>query len=306
MSAAIFALLLAAPSLASARAFGDLLGEAGQDASLSAAPSPAVPPPLAEGFVEARQYLPPDNDAPGFKWPDERISRSAAPAENFFKTGRNTAYLTASAAPAGKSSASCVLAADTVYRTEGKPGFEGDYVVVRLAEPIPGCGLQKGYISMSDVSASSAGGAWELPRTVRAFLDTLAYSEGVNEHYDYIFTFVAFSNYADHPRRRICSGHLCSDAAGRYQFLSSTWDSLARSLGLADFTPPSQEKAVMEIIRRAGAYKAVEKSDVYANFSAALKKLNGTWASLPGSPYGQPTHSATSLWKYYKAALARY
>lgn len=302
MEAALLALLLAAPTLASAQAFGDLLDQAGSGNGVSAPLPPAATPPAAVGFTEARQYLPPDNDNPGFKWPDGNISRGAVPAGDFFRTGKEQAYLAAAAGAAG----GCALAANTVYRTAGRPGFEGDYVIVRLADPLPGCGLRKGYVNMADVSASSAGGAWELPRNVRAFLDTLAYAEGVNEHYDYIFTFVTFSSYADHPRKRICSGHLCSDAAGRYQFLSSTWDSLARSLGLADFTPPSQEKAVMEIIRRAGAYKAVEKSDVYANFTAALKRLNGTWASLPGSPYGQPTHSSAALWKYYKTALARY
>ncbi|OHE76747.1 MAG: hypothetical protein A2107_06440 [Verrucomicrobia bacterium GWF2_62_7] len=159
---------------------------------------------------------------------------------------------------------------------------------------------------MDHVSSSSAGGAWELPRTVRAFLDTLAYAEGTRERYDYIFTFVPFNSYGDHPRVKKCAGKLCSTAAGRYQFLSRTWDGLAPGLGLNDFTPPNQEKAALEIIRRQGAYNRVLRSSVYENFTSALSKLNTTWASLPGSPYGQPTHSTAALWKYYKAALARY
>jgi muramidase (phage lysozyme) len=177
---------------------------------------------------------------------------------------------------------------------------------VQLAEPLPGCRLSRGYIAMSHVSSSSAGGFWELPRNVKAFLDTLAYAEGTNERYNYIFTHVTFESYADHPRKTMRAGKLYSTAAGRYQFLSTTWDGVAPRLGLVDFTPPSQEKAVLEIIRRGGAYKLVSKSSVYANFTAALGKLNGTWASLPGSPYGQPTHSTAKLWKFYKAALAKY
>ena len=98
----------------------------------------------------------------------------------------------------------------------------------------------------------------------------------------------------------MCSG------GGRYQFLSKTWDPLAADLGLTDFTPPSQEKACLELVRRAGAYNLALKSDKLANFKAAVGKLNTIWASLPGSPYVQPTHSMTALWKAYQANLAKY
>lgn len=145
---------------------------------------------------------------------------------------------------------------------------------------------------------------YELPLNVRAFLDTIAFAEGTREHYNYMFTFVAFTSYTDHPHRRICSGGFCSTAAGRYQFLSKTWDALSKDLGLKDFTPPNQEKATLEVIRRLGAYNAVAGSSKYANFTRAISKLNRTWASLPGSPYGQPTHSMAELWKAYKTALA--
>ena len=83
-------------------------------------------------------------------------------------------------------------------------------------------------------------------------------------------------------------------------------DGLAAALGLTDFTPPNQEKASLELIRRVGAYKMVLKSNKYENFAAALGKLNTIWASLPGSPYGQPTHSTARLWRAYKKALAKY
>ncbi|OGS54873.1 MAG: hypothetical protein A3J79_08535 [Elusimicrobia bacterium RIFOXYB2_FULL_62_6] len=159
---------------------------------------------------------------------------------------------------------------------------------------------------MPHVKATSAGGASELPAAVRAFLDTLAFSEGTNEKYNFIFTHAVFQNYTDHPRKRKCAGKLCSDAAGRYQFLSNTWDPLAADLGLQDFTPPSQDRAVVELIRRDGAYTAVAGSANYENFKKAVTKLNNIWASLPGSPYGQPTHSTATLWAHHKLALARY
>jgi len=149
-----------------------------------------------------------------------------------------------------------------------------------------------------------AGGLWELPVNVRAFLDTIAFAEGTLEHYNYIYTFVPFSSYTDHPRKRACNGGLCSTAAGRYQFLSKTWDALAKEIDLPDFTPPNQEKAVLEILRRSGVYTAVENSAKYENFSKAITKINNIWASLPDSPYGQPTYPMSTLWAVYKASLA--
>ena len=294
---------IAAPLCASAQAFDELLLANGGDGTVSS-PLPDIPAATADGFIEAEQYLPPDNNEPGFDWPQDGKS-----ADNFFYIGNISTFLKASpdkAEDLADGSGKCALSPNTLYKVSAKPGFLGEHMTVALAAPLPGCSLTRGYVFMSHVSSSSAGGAWELPRTVRAFMDTLAFAEGTRERYNYIFTFATFSSYADHPRRVICAGKLCSTAAGRYQFLSRTWDGLAPGLGLSDFTPPSQEKAALEIIRRAGAYNLVLKSGVYENFTAALRKLNTTWASLPGSPYGQPTHPTAELWKAYKASLAKY
>jgi muramidase (phage lysozyme) len=290
------------PSGVSAQAFDELLRAYG-GAGVSAPELPAAPAASASGEGEAEQYLPPDNDAPGFDWAATRNR------EHFIFIGKEATFLKISPAQAAdftEGSGRCALEPDTLYETAAKPGFEGTHMTVQLAGVLPGCALRGGYVYMAHVSSSSAGGAWELPRTVRAFLDTLAYAEGTRERYDYIFTFVSFDSYGDHPRVKKCAGKLCSTAAGRYQFLSKTWDGLAPDLGLNDFTPPNQEKAALEIIRRQGAYNRVLRSSAYDNFTSALAKLNTTWASLPGSPYGQPTHSTAALWKYYKAALARY
>jgi len=299
----LFAATALAPLCAAAQALDDLL-RASDGMEVSAPALPAAPQALAGGFVEAEQYLPPNNKEPGFEWPDERKT-----LENSFYVGNNVTFLKTGpgqAADLATGTGKCALEPNTLYRTSAKPGFEGEHMIVQLADPLPGCSFNRGYVFMTHVSSSSAGGAWELPRTVHAFLDTLAFAEGTRERYNYIFTFVTFNSYADHPRRAVCAGKLCSTAAGRYQFLSKTWDPLAADLGLSDFTPPNQEKAALEIIRRAGAYNVVFKSNVQENFNSALRKLNTTWASLPGSPYGQPTHSSSELWKVYRAALAKY
>ena len=304
--AALAALLIAAaPRCSSAGSFDELLSSNGGEKNPAVSDLGVPAPVRADGFEEARQYLPPNNNEPGYDWGRD----SSKGGDEYFYIGKTPAFLKVSAAQASDladGSGKCVLAPNTLYKAAAKPGFEGEHMTVVLAEPLPGCQLTRGYIYMTDVSSSSAGGAWELPRTVHAFMDTLAYSEGVNERYNYIFSFITLDSYADHPRKIACEGKLCSSAAGRYQFLAKTWDPLAADLGLKDFTPPNQEIAGLELVRRAGAYNQVLKSDKYANFSAAVTKLNTIWASLPGSPYGQPTHSMATLWKAYKANLAKY
>jgi muramidase (phage lysozyme) len=298
-NAALAALLLiAAPLCAGASAIEEL--GLGDDSAA------AVPQASPAGMTEAVQYLPPNNDEPGFEWP--RNSNKGVEL-NYFYIGNQATFLKASpdmAADLADGTGRCALQPNTRYETSMKPGFEGEHMTVRLAEPLSGCQLTSGYVYLPHVSSSSAGGLWELPKNVKAFMDTLAYSEGTQEHYDYIFTFVTFTSYVDHPRKVVCSGSLCSSAAGRYQFLAKTWDPLAADLGLTDFTPPSQEKACLELVRRAGAYELALKSNKLANFKAAVGKLNTIWASLPGSPYGQPTHSMAALWKAYQANLAKY
>jgi muramidase (phage lysozyme) len=292
---------IAAP-LCAGSAFQDLLDNSG---GVSSVPAPEVIPARADGSTDMVQFLPPDNDEQGFDWPG--VNKGTE--DNFIYIGKEPTYLKTSGAEAGglpDGSGKCALAPNTLYKSAAKPGFDGEHMTVVLAAPLAGCQFSRGFVYMTHVSSSSAGGAWQLPRDVRAFLDTLAYAEGTGGNYNYIFTHATFSSYTDHPRTRKCSGKLCSNAAGRYQFLSKTWDGLAPGLGLTDFTPPSQEKAVVELIRRGGAYRNVSRSHVYENFTEALRKLNGIWASLPGSPYGQPTHSTASLWKFYKASLAKY
>lgn len=295
-------LALSSPGFAAGGAFAGL-SEAGIAVSAPAAiPVPAAAPERV-GDEEAVQYLPENNDNPGFEWPSAVRSING---EFYLSVARTAAYFKISAAPADQllDGAKCALAASTTYKLRSAPVFTGENIMADLESAPGSCVFSRGYVAIPSISSTSAGGMYDLPLNARAFLDTLAYAEGTNDHYNYIYSFETFTSYTNHPRKRICSGGICSTAAGRYQFLSKTWSSLAKDLGLTDFTPPSQEKATMEVIRRLGAYPAVAGSSKYANFSKAIRKLNKTWASLPGSPYGQPTHSMAQLWKAYKAALA--
>lgn len=301
--AAALLLSLSTGAFAATPALDDLVGNTADPAAFTSIPQPARPEPYQE--VAQEQELPGNNDEPGFQWPGKGKSAE----EDFILTGANATFLKISDAQSdglADGTGKCALSANTKYPTSAMPGFEGEHMVVTLKEPLPGCSLAKGYVFMEHVAASSAGGACELPKNVRAFLDTLAYAEGTDLQYNFIFTHATFKSYADHPRKVMSSGKLHSNAAGRYQFLSKTWDALAADLGLKDFTPPNQDKAVVELIRRGGAYNSVANSSDHKSFQRALSKLSGIWASLPGSPYGQPTHSTAALWKQYKAFLAAY
>ena len=221
-------------------AFGDLAGTAQIDGAITA---PAASAPAPGQQADARQDIPPNNNEPGYNWPGADKSMQDW---HFLRVSTTATYLKASSADTAAlqdGTGKCKLDANTLYSLYSLPAFEGRHIVAHFLTPLPGCSFSRGYVYMPDVHSTSAGGKGLLPVNVRAFLDTLAFAEGTNEHYNYIYTFVTFTSYAKHPRKKICSGGLCSTAAGRYQFLTATWDALAADLALPDFTPPSQEKA---------------------------------------------------------------
>lgn len=130
-----------------------------------------------------------------------------------------------------------------------------------------------------------------LHANVRAFLQMLRYGEGTSwpEGYKVLFGGELFSSFDDHPRvkvtKKLGGSMVTSSAAGAYQILMKTWDGLVRKYGFEDFTPDSQDLAAVALI-----YGRKALDDVIAGrFETAVRKCNREWASLPGSPYGQPT-----------------
>lgn len=135
---------------------------------------------------------------------------------------------------------------------------------------------------------------------VRAFLRVIRTGEGTADADGYrrIFGGRLFTSYADHPRVLVKSGGLSSTAAGAYQFLSSTWDETRAKMGLADFSPRSQDVGALGRIAARGALPDV----LAGRFDTAIKKVAHEWASLPGSPYGQPTISLAKARQVYLAS----
>lgn len=141
-----------------------------------------------------------------------------------------------------------------------------------------------------------------------AFLAMIAHTEGT-EHigdrgYNALVGGGTFEGYEHHPNRlvelknRAGQVTIRSTAAGRYQFLFSTWAELKQKLNLPDFGPASQDAACLEKIRTRGGLDAVRNGRV----ASAIIACNHEWASLPGSPYGQPTHTLDDCLRVYKAA----
>ena len=150
-----------------------------------------------------------------------------------------------------------------------------------------------------DLNVSSSNSRPQMSPYVRAFLDVIAKAEvGTLDESGYqslVFN-GKFSTYAEHPNLLQCGiigeKEICSTAAGRYQFLTKTWNDLDLRLGLRDFSPYNQDLAAIELIREKGALPYVEAGD----FQTALMLVNTIWAGLPGSPHDQnPIDEFTAL-----------
>lgn len=108
-----------------------------------------------------------------------------------------------------------------------------------------------------------------------------------------------------HPGEKVFVQRLgvWSTAAGAYQFLHQTWNECVDALGLTDFGPASQDLAAVFLIRRRKALDDV----VAGRFEEAVRKCAQEWASLPGSPYGQPTltmDKALAVYRKWGGTLA--
>ena len=157
--------------------------------------------------------------------------------------------------------------------------------------------------------------AW---RNVSAFLAVLRSAEGTAgaaDPYRMVYGYgTTLQDLSGHPvdtgewrgvtlPDRVCElagvGPGCrSTAAGAYQIIRPTWRSVAGALGLPDFSAASQDAAAIELIRRRGALGDVQGG----RFEAAVAKVAGEWASLPGNYAGQGQRSMQQLSAWYGAA----
>lgn len=134
---------------------------------------------------------------------------------------------------------------------------------------------------------------------VQAFLRVIRAGETSQDDIAYrtMFGGGTFASFNDHPRVKNSAAGLVSTAAGAYQFLERTWDGLDAKYNFPDFSPATQDFAAVALILGRGAL-----DDVLAGrFEQAVRKCNKEWASLPWSPYGQPTRNIEQARKVYEA-----
>lgn len=135
----------------------------------------------------------------------------------------------------------------------------------------------------------------------RALLNAIADAEGTsgypNSGYNTMFTGRQFKG-SKHPRQMNSSNGYSSDAAGRYQFLSTTWD----GTGGGDMTPANQDRAALKLVsgRKVNIADGLSLAEIY--------RLGGEWASIEGGPSmkkggsygGQAKYSAEQFLQMYQ------
>lgn len=125
-----------------------------------------------------------------------------------------------------------------------------------------------------------------LPREAQALLDAISAEESPG--YDVIYGGSRFSDFSKHPGIYIPiksgpnAGKL-SSAAGRYQFLESTWEEAAAATGATDFSPAAQDKAAWWLAQR--DYRTRTGSDLLTDLQAGehgkvRRNLAATWEGL--------------------------
>ena len=193
----------------------------------------------------------------------------------------------------------------------------------------PGAHANSPYSSERKTSTVSKGG---VPKTIanpasncdvpiegRALLDMIAYNESRGS-YNIRYggdQAIEITDFSDHPRKaeRITRGYNTgkkSSAAGRYQFITSTWDDISKQEGITDFTPESQDRAAYALAVR--DYEARNpgrdllkdlQSGTPEDLNRIGRSLSQTWTSLPGSTSGEQLTSDSQFVEGYNNLLEK-
>lgn len=166
------------------------------------------------------------------------------------------------------------------------------------------------YVVREDATSgevTTAGGTCEparangvISRYQQALHDSIAFAEGTENYsqdgYNVMFSFRLMNSCGQHPNRCLSFGSTCSTAAGRYQFLTSTWNSVKRARNLGSFEPENQERAAAYLISTTRRVSVPQTRPMTsAEFSNAMSKLSYEWASLPPGRYGQPSKTSSQM-----------
>jgi tape measure domain-containing protein len=119
-------------------------------------------------------------------------------------------------------------------------------------------------------------------KRILAFLETIAKVES-GGRYNISVGNNTFDSYAKHPNMPVPVMYkgksTTSDAAGAFQFLESTWDNIAKKIGLIDFSPESQNQAAIQLLKDIGAYQLV----LEGRWDEAFTKAGTQWQGIAKS-----------------------
>lgn len=128
--------------------------------------------------------------------------------------------------------------------------------------------------------------------------------------YNVMFGGGRFKDFSRHPDKVISSpGGYSSAAAGAYQFLPGTFAGAQKRLGLRDFSPESQNLAMLDLVKSRldpiGGLAAITKAGTLTpQIQAALAP---EWASFPTvsgkSYYGQPVKKPEQIQKFFEQGM---
>ena len=141
-------------------------------------------------------------------------------------------------------------------------------------------------------------------KNVLAFLKAIRLGEGTleggDEGYYRIVGGGTFQDTSKHPNIRVWIPryNVYSSAAGAYQFIFRTWQSLCKQYGFTDFEPETQDEGAVALIAEKGALNNV----IFGELKTALHKCAPVWASLPDSKAGQRTEKYEAIEKVYLTA----
>lgn len=162
---------------------------------------------------------------------------------------------------------------------------------------------------------------------VRAMLDTIGFTEGTGLNYGKVVNGevigqnkkdmgfdadlkpgaknVTTLDMSKHPNVKVqVNKDIVSSAAGRYQFLSKTWNNLSTSLGLTNFHATTQDIAAVQLMKDRNMIEPLLRGDL----KTAVTRGSGEWASLPkadgtGAYKGQKARSFEAIEQKYNDFL---
>ena len=136
-------------------------------------------------------------------------------------------------------------------------------------------------------------------QNMQAFLRAIRLGEGTSDEagYNRIVGGGTFSDDSVHPHIKVYIERykVYSTAAGAYQIIWPTWQSLCKQYSFHDFSPESQDEAAVALIAGRHALDDV----LSGRLADAVQKCSAEWASLPGSSAGQRTEDFNAVQQVY-------